>query len=238
MDRVSPTRRPAGRARGYQRWRNLAFFHWVVPSSLVRALVPRELEIDEFEGKTYVGLVPFLMQGVRPAWVPEAMAFEFLETNVRCYVHVDGGDPGVYFFSLDAASRIAVATARTVWGLPYHYSDMTLRQDGPGIHYTVRRRSEPNARLDVTWRSGELLGASEPGTLEHFLFERYLLHTVHRGRVYSGQVHHPPYPVQLAEVDAFEDGLLPAAGIELGGPPELCHYAAGVDVEIFDLAPR
>lgn len=238
MDRVAPTRRPEGPARGYQRWRNLAFLHWEVPTAAVRQLVPSELDIDEFDGKTYVGLVPFLMQGVRPAWVPEAFAFEFLETNVRVYVHVNGCDPGVYFLSLDAASRIAVATARTVWGLPYYFSKMSLEEGESRVDYTVRRLSGSRPELKVAWRVGEHLGASEPGTLEHFLFERYLLHTVNKGKVYTGQVHHPPYPVQLADVELLEDQLVHAAGFDVAGSPDLVHYASGVDVEIFDLAPR
>src|SRR5687768_15954742 len=97
IDRIWPTRRPEGAPRGYQRWRDLLFLHWIVPEPALRAVVPPALEIDTHDGNAYVGVVPFAMLGVRPAWLPERLGFDFLETNVRTYVHVGGRDPGVYF---------------------------------------------------------------------------------------------------------------------------------------------
>lgn len=239
MDRIAPTRRPSGPVRGYQRWRTLGFFHWEVPVEALRPLVPESLDIDTFEGRAYVGVVPFRMEGVRPRWAPQAVAFDFLETNVRTYVHVGGADPGVFFFSLDAESFIAVKAARIGWSLPYFYSSMQLEREGTEVRYGLQRKDEPAASLSARWRIGELLGASEPDTFEHWLVERYLLHVERKGTVYTGQVHHAPYPVQRAEVLDFDETLLSAAGIERpDGPPPICHYAEGVDVEIFDLAPR
>lgn len=238
IDRIGPTERPNAPVRGYQRWRQLGFFHWEVPESALRELVPPSLQIDTYEGKAFVGLVPFEMLGVRPRWVPEALAFDFLETNVRTYVHVDGRDPGVFFFSLDAASRIAVKAARWGWGLPYFHAAMDLQRQGDLIDYRVDRRTADRPSLRIRWKIGEHLGASPPDTLEHFLAERYLLHVEWRGQLYTGQVHHPPYPLQRAEVLDCEDGLVPASGLRLTGPPQLAHYAEGVDVDIFDLAPR
>ena len=133
IDRVSPTHRPSGPARGYQQWRSLLFLHWPVPINVLRLLVPAELELDLLDGVAYVGVVPFVMQGVRPRWWPQRGAFEFLETNVRTYVHHQGR-PGVYFFSLDAASRLAVWAARRFWGLPYFHAEMRMTQTGDTWH--------------------------------------------------------------------------------------------------------
>jgi hypothetical protein len=239
IDRIAPTKRPTGPARGYQRWRDLLFLHWAVPEAAVREIVPRGLDLDLWEGNCYVGVVPFAMQGVRPRWAPEAIAFDFLETNVRVYVHVGGQDPGVYFLSLDAASRIAVATARTIWGLPYFFSEMRLSRQDDTIDYELTRRSPDKPRFAARYSLGELIGPSEPGTLEHFLVERYFLHLEKGGRIWSGQVHHPPYPVQRARVIECDDELIRAAGLPAAdGAPALVHYASGVDVEVFDLAPR
>jgi hypothetical protein len=238
IDRIAPTRRPSGPVRGYQRWRDLGFFHWPVPAGQVAALLPEGLDLDTFEGQAYVGLVPFAMLGVRPRWSPEALAFDFLETNVRTYVHVGGQDPGVYFFSLDAASRLAVWAARTGWGLPYFHARMSLSKRDRTIAYQTRRSGAPGPRLTVTYEIGQGLGASRPDSFEHFLVERYFLHLARRGRLWSGQVHHVPYPVQAARVVDIHDELVPSAGLEVSGPPPIAHFAAGVDVEIFDLAPR
>ena len=243
IDRLAPTRRPAARPVGYQRWRSLLFLHWPVSVEALRPLVPAGLTIDVHDGLAYVGLTPFVMRGVRPSLLPEALAFNFLETNVRTYVHVGGRDPGVYFFSLDAASRIAVVAARVTFGLPYYHARMRLaRRDGTSalrgvIEYRSRRLSGTRPRLAVRYGLGEYLGPSVPGTLEYFLLERYVLFVERRGRLWRGQVHHAPYPAQVARVLDLHDELVAAAGLpQPSGPPPLVHYAAGVDVEVF--APR
>lgn len=238
IDRVSATRRPKGKARGFQRWDHLLFVHWRVPVAALRAVVPESLEIDCFEGDAFIGIVPFEMRGVRPAWAPAALAFNFLETNLRTYVHVAGRDPGVYFFSLEAASRIAVATARVGWSLPYHFARMSMAVDGPKVAYETERTADPAASLKVKYTVGAALPEADPSSLEFFLFERYLLHTERSGQLLTGQVHHSPYPVHLAETHECDDGLVKAAGLSIAGPPELSHYSPGVSVEVFDLGPR
>lgn len=235
IDRITPTLRPTSRVRGFQRWRSLLFLHWPVPIDTLRPLVPKSLEIDTFDGVAYVGVVPFSMLGVRPRWWPAAWAFDFLETNVRTYVH-HNGQPGVYFFSLDAANGNAVWAARKFWGLPYFHADMRMNVAGNLVTYeTVRRRSEAQHR--VKYRIGEALPPSQPGSLEFFFLERYLLFVEREKHLYSGQVHHVPYPAHRTELLDIEDSLLHAAGIDhFDGPPMFAHYSPGVDVEVFDLA--
>jgi uncharacterized protein YqjF (DUF2071 family) len=236
MDRIGPTYRPAGPPVGYQRWRHLLFLHWPVPSELLRPLVPAPFSIDVHDGVAYVGLVPFAMIGVRPRWAPERTAFRFLETNVRTYVHVGGRDPGVYFFSLDAASRVAVQIARARWGLPYFQARMRLARRGGALEYQSQRLTGSRPRLHVRCEVGEPLGPAAPATLEHFLLERYLLHVEWRGALWRGQVHHAPYPVHRARVRELHDELVAAAGLPMpADSPPLVHYAPGVDVEIFPL---
>jgi hypothetical protein len=239
IDRVAPTRRPEGRAVGHQRWRALLFLHWPVPVEVLRPLVPPRLQLDTFDGVAYVGLVPFAMRRVRPWWAPERVAFDFLETNVRTYVHVDGQDPGVYFFSLDASSRVAVAVARRQFGLPYHFARMRLARDGNALTYASRRLAGVRPRSLVRAVPGEHLGPSAPGTLEHFLLERYILHVEGHGGLMLGRVHHTPYPVQGAGVLEIGDELVAAAGLPRPAtPPPIIHFSAGVDVEIFALRPE
>jgi uncharacterized protein len=161
------------------------------------------------------------------------MAMDFLETNVRTYVHSDG-KPGVYFFSLEAASRLAVAAARLTFGLPYHFARMRLDGDGDGnfTYDTVRVRG--GARLNVTYRVGDLL---EKGELEDFLVERYFLYVQRHGRMQRAQVHHAPYGLRAAGVATVEDSLMTAAGLPAaGGTPRHVCFSEGVDVEVF--APR
>ncbi len=122
IDRIRPTLRPRRLAVMRMNWRDLLFLHWPVPAVILRALIPPQLELDLFEGTAYVGLVPFTMTGVRPVGVPPVPGLSsFHETNVRTYVRLGDRDPGVWFFSLDAANPIAVKLARSLFHLPYHY---------------------------------------------------------------------------------------------------------------------
>jgi uncharacterized protein len=234
MDRIAPTRRPAGPNAGRQRWRDLLFVHCEVPAALVRPLVPSALELDLWEGRCLVGIVPFAMFGVQPSWAP--FGFDFLELNVRLYVH-HGGRPGVWFLSLDAANLLAVWAARLGWSLPYHHAAMRLEKRGEAFDYVSRRRGGQAAGLQASYTVGADLGTAQPGTLEHFLVERYLLFSKHRGALLVGQVHHEPYPVRQAELGAFEQTMLAANGIAGEHPIVSTLYSPGVDVEVFALRP-
>jgi uncharacterized protein YqjF (DUF2071 family) len=249
IDRVAPTRRPAGRAIGYHRWSDLLFIHWRLPADDVAALLPPELTLDTWEGDAWVGLVPFHMTGVRPAWCPFGLAF--LETNVRTYVHYRGRDPGVWFFSLEAANRLAVIVARRRWQLNYHFARMTIDRQFNQVRYASRRlwpgTQGATAEIDVS--IGPLLGSDQPsrilaagmaapGSLEHFLIERYLLYAQANGRrLRRGQVHHAPYAIRSAQLLQCDESLLAANGIERPDAPAHLAFCDGVNVEIFPLVP-
>ncbi|HSB60176.1 MAG TPA: DUF2071 domain-containing protein, partial [Vicinamibacteria bacterium] len=196
--------------------------------------------VDTFEGRAFVGLVPFTMRGVRPVWSPSIpWLSSFHEVNVRTYVHRGGRDPGVWFFSLDAANPVGVLVGRTAWKLPYHFARMRLALEGPAISYASERRWPPPRPAACALRY-EPVGPVRPasaGTLEHFLVERYVLYARSGGRFLAGRVHHSPYPLQPARVEALDEGLLAASGIERPRSAPLVHYARGVDVDVFPLGP-
>jgi len=239
IDRINPTLRPAGRVVQRPGWHELTFLHWRVPVAALRPLVPAALELDTFEGDAFIGLVPFTMTGVRPWWAPPLPGINnFHETNVRTYVHHQGARPGVWFFSLDAASSLAVAAARALWRLPYHHARMTLDKVDAEVRYvSERRRPAPlPGTCRVRCRPLGEPAAARPGTLEHFLAERYLLYTTGRdGALRRGAVHHTPYPLQRAEILECNETLIAAAGIARPAGPPIAHYASGVAVEIFGL---
>jgi uncharacterized protein YqjF (DUF2071 family) len=240
IDRIGPTLRPTGRVVQRPGWHELSFLHWRVPVAALRPLVPAALEIDTFEGDAFIGLVPFTMTKVRPWWAPPLPGINnFHETNVRTYVHHQGARPGVWFFSLDAASLLAVIAARVIWRLPYHHARMTLEKSDGEIRYASERKwpGPLPGTCRVRVRPLGEPAAARPGTLEHFLAERYLLYTMGRGgRLQRGAVHHAPYPLQPAEILECDETLIAAAGIARpDGPPPIAHYASGVTVEIFGL---
>ncbi|MCX4242959.1 YqjF family protein [Paraliomyxa miuraensis] len=236
MDRIAPTRRPEGPNAGTQSWRELLFVHWEVPEELLRPLVPARLSIDTWDGRAMVGMVPFAMRNIRPRWLPRVLAQDFLETNLRTYVHLDGEEPGVWFFSLEASSWSAVMAARLGWSLPYHHARMSMRHEGERIDYETVRRSD-GARMVASWTPGAVLGASTPGTVEFWLLERYVLYSERRGRLYRGRVHHPAYRAREAELHlGMEETLTRAAGVsERSAEPVFVHACDGVDVEMFGI---
>ncbi len=238
MDRISQALRPDGRPRGFQRWRHLLFLHWEAPVEAVQATLPRGLEVDTFEGRAFVGVVPFTMRDVSPWWSPSVPGVSsFHELNVRTYVHHQGEGPALSFYSLEAASSIAVLLARLLWRLPYHRASMRLDVSGPEVTYTSRRLwpAPKPAEFSARYEIGEPLGPSAPGTLAHFLFERYLLYAAHADALLVGQVHHKPYPVHRARLVALRESLVSAAGLPQPCGEPIAHYAPGVDVDVYAL---
>ena len=225
----------------YMTWQSLLFMHWRVPTDTLRPLIPEHFEIDTFDGSAWIGLIPFTMRNVRPAISgvrvpPVPTMHHFHECNVRTYI-TRGEQRGVWFFSLDAASKLAVIGARRLWNLNYIYSDMSLCRDGETIHYEVKRKANPATTMRCAWRVGDPLPQSQPGELAHFLTERYALFTVdRRGRPKIGCIRHEPWSLYSAEVLELDDHLVSAAEIDMdtAAPPTL-HYAEHLEVQAWPL---
>jgi uncharacterized protein len=234
IDRMAPTLRPKRKNAGVQKWRNLLFLHWTVPVEVLRRAVPASLEIDTFQDQAFLGIVPFAMQSIRPSWWKLTQGFDFLESNLRTYVYRNG-QPGVYFFSLDAANWLAVQVARWGWSLPYFHARMAMNEQDGHTHYESHRIGQ-RADLAVTYAPGARLGPSSPNTIEFFLLERYLLFVERGGAVHVGQVHHAPYEAYEATVFHLQESIMEAAGFPpVTRPPDNIHYCPGVDVEVFAL---
>jgi uncharacterized protein len=238
IDRIAPTRRPPGLAVMRQRWAWLCFLHWPVPAEEVRPLIPAGLEVDTHEGQAWIGLVPFVVRGARPVFLPPVPGVStFDEVNVRTYVHYRGRDPGVWFFSLDASSRVAVGAARTFFKLGYRFAEMGAEEDGESVRFHSRRIAPGPLPGTCALRyapRGDVAQAAA-GTREHFLVERYILYAAHGARLYQGRVHHEPYPLQAAAVDGLSEDLVVAAGLPRPAGEPLAHYAAEVGVEVFPI---
>ena len=220
-----------------QIWHDLLFAHWPVAPQALRALIPPHLEIDTFAGQAWLGVVPFRMSGVRPRGVPPMPGLSrFPELNVRTYVQRDA-KPGVWFFSLDAANALAVWAARKAFHLPYFFAAMQCQEKEGWIHYRSTRKhcGAPSALLQARYRGvGETFNA-QPGTLEHFLTERYCLYTSDRqGRIIRCEIHHPAWPLQLAEASFQQNTMAVAAGISLADQhPQLLHFARRQEVAVW-----
>jgi uncharacterized protein YqjF (DUF2071 family) len=218
---------------GFQQWRDLLFLHWAMAPEAVRPLVPAELDLDVRDGRAWVTLIPFAIPESRPVGLPRALAMGLLEVNVRTYVRGADGEPGIFFWSLEASSLGAVAGARLLYGLPYFPASMSMKKDGARIDYTSRRRVGPSADLFVAWSVGERAGVAVPGTRDHFLVERYTLYVPRFGAMYRARVRHRPYPLHRAAVHRLSQSVLAAAGLPEPESEPLVQCSPGVDVDIF-----
>jgi uncharacterized protein YqjF (DUF2071 family) len=214
-------------------WLDLLFAHWSFPAASIRALLPAKLELDTHDGLAWVGVVPFRMRNVGPRglnWLPGVSAFP--ELNVRTYV-VHEGKPGVWFFSLDAASKLAVRAARIGFHLPYFDAKMRCDEHQGWIDYSSERchAGVPAGVFAGRYRPVGEIYRSAPGTLEHWLTERYCLYaTDRRGRIRRGEIHHVPWPLQPAEAEIQTCTVTEAWGIRLVGEPQTLHFVRRLDV--------
>jgi uncharacterized protein YqjF (DUF2071 family) len=213
-------------------WEHLLFAHWPLEPELVARTLPSGLELDTFDGRAWLGVVPFWMSGVRARLLPPApTAREFPELNVRTYVR-GGGRSGVWFYSLDAASALAVAGARATFGLPYFHARMSCEPRNGRVRYASERRRPrgADARFAASYGPTSGVRTASEGSLEHWLTARFALFAVHRGQLVRGEIDHPPWPLQDASAEIEVETMARAAGFELPPIPPLLHFARCVDV--------
>jgi uncharacterized protein YqjF (DUF2071 family) len=205
------------------RWHDLLFVHWPIRPALLRPLIPSLIELDTFEGWGWIGIVPFYMTGVRPRYIP--MPFAFPEINVRTYVKTPGRT-GVWFFSLDASNWMAVRLAR-LFGLPYYDAQMTVDSKEDIVHYqSVRLHDGAAVQFEASYRPIGAVYRSLPGTLDHWLTERYCLYSSREtGQIVYGDIHHLPWSLQPAEAEVRRNTMMQPIGIELPDSKPLCHFA-------------
>ena len=216
-----------------QTWRHLLFAHWPIAVDTLRARVPPAFAIDTLDGQAWLGIVPFEMSNVAPRGIPAIEPLStFPELNVRTYVR-HHGVPGVYFFSLDADNRLVVATARRFFHLPYFSAAMTIEASENDVRYDSRRRASrgPQASFAARYRPVGPSVEPFPGTLEHFLTERYCLFTIGRSsQVLRVDIHHQPWTLQPAAATFESNSMATAAGLTLPNTAPLLHVARRQDV--------
>jgi uncharacterized protein YqjF (DUF2071 family) len=213
-----------------QTWVDLAFLHWRVDARELQRLVPGSVELDTFEGAAWLGITPFLLHGFRLRGMPALPRVStFPELNVRTYVTHDG-KPGIWFFTLEAASVVAVEGAKKLYRLPYNHAQMRCERIGAYVHYESAR---PGGTFSGRYRGDGALFHAEPGSLEEFLTERYCLYTEDGGRLYRAEIHHPPWDLQHGEATIDLNTIAP-----LPLPREEPHvlFSQRQDVVVWSLA--
>jgi uncharacterized protein YqjF (DUF2071 family) len=224
-----------------QRWNDLLFAHWPIPPAEIAALLPPGLVVDTYAGDAWIGVVPFWMDrvqirvaGDQTGGVPTTRTFS--ELNLRTYVRsARTGKQGVFFFSLDCSSPLAVAGARMIFHLPYYCASIQLHQQAERVRYESRRWGRGNPAFQADYHPCGPIALSKPGSLEAFLTERYCLFTPHGGSLLRGEIHHAPWPLQPAQAEIGVNELPAAHGVTLPASKPLLHFSHHLDVYLWSL---
>jgi uncharacterized protein YqjF (DUF2071 family) len=204
--RLAARKRPQENPILFQNWSDLLFLHWVYDANELQALLPKGLHIDTYKDKAYVGIIPFFMNDIKPAFFGKFLpGMNFYELNVRTYVYNDEGIPGVWFFSLEASSWIATKIGQFFFNLPYHHSSFKVKKSDQKIDYQCNR----STAAFFSYQIGSVQGVAEPGSLEFFLIERYHLFAAdNQGKLMQTSVHHEPYQIYDVENVVWNKGPL------------------------------
>ncbi len=230
IDRLAPMDRPRGPVLAYETWRDVLWLHWPVPAPILRPRLPSGLELDRFEGQAFVSIVALRADRARPALAPRRLATSFLEVNVRTYVHVSGEEPGVHVLEALSSSRLARLALWLAAALRARTATIETTHDTGLLTWSVE---QARGHLSVECQLGGRQGAAEPGTLDHFLLERYYIHERRAGTLWSTRLHHEPLDLERARVLELDEDLLPGLGLGAATGEPIVHYAREVAVEVF-----
>lgn len=232
-ERLAPARRPDGSPVAWQDWRNILLMHWPLAPHWLAPLLPDGLTVDLFRGTAWLSVVIFEGRRSRVSGIASGLAVDVLEVHVRTYVHA-GRVPGVFAFTRDASSHLAVAFSRIAMGLPCSFASIEHAIAGRDVVARCVRHAGHRPSLDVEAKVGDRVGLAKPGTIDHFLLERYVLYARRMGSLVRTRVHHAPVLARQAVATTVIDELVPAAGLPgFTGPPPLTHWLAGVDMAYF-----
>jgi uncharacterized protein YqjF (DUF2071 family) len=212
-------------------WRQVLFANWPVDPDLVAARLPSSLSVDTYDGRAWLSVVPFLNDDVRPRGFPRFAGFSLPELNLRTYVRAEDGTRGIYFYNLDADDRLGVFFARTLFQLPYYRAEIDVEREGRQVRFQSRRVGEGEpAAFDATYGPAGDRFEAEPGSLPHFLTERYRFYTEGERSLFYGDIDHGPWPLAEATAEIQENDLFRVNGFEEPDGAPLLHYSPRVDV--------
>lgn len=235
---TAETARPVVRPILSQQWTDVTFLHWPVRPGVLEAFMPPGVRVDTFEGWSYVGLVPFGMRDLgvgRGPVLPWVGAFG--ECNIRLYTVDRQGRRGVLFLTLECSRVVSCLTARVAFGLPYRWSRVAHAVSGD-VHEWRTQGLLPTGR-DRRMRLTAAVSDTDAGDdIDHFLTDRWGLHTRHAGRTWYLPTEHGSWPLRRIHVLSLEQTLTEACGLPgLSNPVVHAAWAPRVQVRFGSPSP-
>jgi uncharacterized protein len=229
--------RPPGTPIMHQNWEKLLFLHWPFAIDEVRPLIPDGLELDTFNGVAWVGLTPFTVTDLALHPLPPIPGTSsFHELNMRTYVHRNG-EPGVWFFTLEASKLLPTLAARALYWLDYRLSEMVFRTKGVPFEFVAHRTGDIDADFAASWVPGKLLPAAETESLEFFLTERYALYSARDNALVQVRIYHAPWQLHSVEALTLETTMFDWLGLPEPTVEPLAHFSTMERVEVWAPTP-
>jgi hypothetical protein len=206
----------------YQEWNEAIFLHWEIEPETIKPFLPKGLELDIINGKTWVSLVAFNMNHIGIRSLPRLPHIsDFHEINIRTYV-VCNGKSSVYFLNMEGSKRSSCKVLKTISKFPYQYSKMKrtdysfesknkLNTDSMYMEYRVK--NEPIIKED----------------LDVWLTERYAVFQDYKNNIIEYDVHHVEWPIQSITIKKLELDY-PKFNHLINNKPDKVHYSKGVQV--------
>tara|TARA_Y100000814_G_scaffold180911_1_gene132117 strand:+ start:540 stop:1265 length:726 start_codon:yes stop_codon:yes gene_type:complete len=220
-----------------QNWVNLTFMHWEVEHHLLEKYIPEDLELEKFNGKTYVGTIPFRMENIRPRFLPSVpLISNFPEFNIRTYVSKNGIS-GVLFLTLDAESRITSMYAPWAYGLPYVFAKGEVKENIEGGFSWYSKRKSNGIGIKGESKPNGPLRKAKKDSIEEFLFERYSLYVTYKNRTHIAYTCHEPWEFQDATARIEKNSLTEFYNLGISDllEPDLVHVSKGVQVKTWSV---
>ena len=225
-----------------QEWHNLLFLHWPVPISLICNQIPKQLELDTYNNKAWIGIIPFQMKKLRPSYAfPIPKISNFTEINLRTYVKDKYNRKGVWFFSLDTQNSFGNWIAKTFFHLNYRYAKTSFLSDTEERNtckFKLPNTKHPTQIFSWQHTQDSLIPSKKPESLDFFLTERYRLYSFNKEKntLLTGTLNHEPYKLNRPKLINYSTDLFSSNAINhTNNYPESVLACRSVKVSIFPI---
>ena len=163
------------------RWENLIMANYEVNPDVLLPFLPKGVELDFFDGKTYVSLVGFMFKKTKIFHIPIPFLGTFEEVNLRFYVKRTEGDTikrGVVFINETVPSQLVAWLANKLY--KEHYiaiptkNEIDILMHSKSIRYEWKINNEWNhLSVNASKENDEMI----VGSVEEYILEHYYGYT-------------------------------------------------------------